>query len=167
MQEDYFGFDDTEQVFMPDGKSFLVIQALPEGARRKYLNETNRDIRLNRASGDAILQMRTGDEKHSLLVAAIVGWNFVKRNPTSGEMVPVTFSKKGLNNAAGPGTLEEWLNKANPKHVDLVDKAVRKKNAWLLADMSSEDIAKQIEELTELYETKKKEEEGNASSSPR
>ena len=153
LQVDYFGFEDTENVYLPDGKSFVTIRALNEGGRRRYLNRVNREVKIAKGTGDAIMQMANGDERRILLQEAIIGWNLVARDRT-GAIAAVPFKEQKLN---------EWLEKANPSVVDVVDKAVRKQNAWLMADVTLEDLLKQKEELEEQIEKKRAEEEGKES----
>jgi hypothetical protein len=148
VQVDYFGFEETEVVLLPDGVSYVEIKILTEGDRRKYLNSVNREVRLQKASGDAIMNLSTGEERHALLSAAICGWN-LKRG---GQ--PVPFS---------PTNLKDFLTKANPKVIDEIEAQVRKSNPWLTADVSVEDIDQQIRELEELREQKVKEAEGKDS----
>lgn len=147
VQDDYFAFDVREQVLFPDGVSFVEIKALDEGARRKYMNSVNREVRLQKQTGDAVMQLASGDERKAILESAMCGWN-LKRN---GAAVP--FSD---------GNVRDFLNKAAPAVVDLIEKAVRKQNPWIVGDVTVEDIDKQIEELNELRETKVREAEGNA-----
>jgi hypothetical protein len=148
-QESYFGFEEIHRVHLPDGISYIEHKTLNEGARRKYLNKVNRDIMLQRSTGNAIMRMQQGDEKHELLESAIVGWNLIGKN---GE--PLTFNQNKL---------QQFLKEANPVIIDMIEKDVRKKNPWLLAEMTVEDIDKQIEELQEMRATKEKAEEGNDS----
>lgn len=148
-QVSYFGFEERHQCFLPDGVSYIEHQTLNEGARRKYLNKVNRDIRLQRATGDAIMKMQAGEEKHALLQSAITGWNLL--GPT-GQLVP--FSSPNL---------QMFLDKADPKVVDLIEKDIRKHNTWLMSDLSVEDIQKQIDELEEMKQVKLREEEGKES----
>ena len=147
VQHDYFDFDVTHQEFLPDGISYVEHKELNEGQRSRYLKETNRDVRLQKMTGDAIVRMSPGDERKALLKAAIVGWNFV----SAGK--PVKFDDRNL---------DKWLTVANPRHVDIVEKAVRKANPWLLNDASIEDLEKEAADLQELIETKSKEEAGKA-----
>jgi len=153
MQVDYFGFEETQNVIMPDGKSYVIIQALNEAGRRAYLNRVNREVRITKQTGDAVMQLANGSERQILLSHAVVGWNFVTRDKV-GNMVPVPYSERKLT---------EWLEKANPNIVDIVDKAVRKQNPWLMADVTLEDLLKQREELDEEIEKKRAEEEGKES----
>jgi hypothetical protein len=152
VQADYFGFEETHTVYLPDGKSWISHQTLNEGQRRKYLNAVNRDVRVSKATGDAILSMKSGEENHALLVAAITGWNLTR----GGQPVPFSSGSPGAN-------LEQFLDKADPRIIDLILKDIRRKNSWLLAEMTVEEIDKEIEALNEMRETKVKEEAGNAS----
>lgn len=145
VQVDYFGFEEVNTVMLPDGKSYVQHQTLTEGARRKYLNSVNREVRLQKASGDAILRMQTGEERFALLKAALVGWNLVRNSQ------PVPFTTRAV---------DEFLEKAPPKIIDVIEKDVRKHNPWLMQDVTLEDIDQQIAELEELREQKLKEDEG-------
>lgn len=147
VQEDYFAFDETHREFLPDGLTYVEHKELTEGDRRKYLNATNRDVRLQKTSGDAIIRMSPGDERKALLKAAVKGWNFL----VGGQ--PLSFNDRNL---------DKWLEVANPKHIDIVEKAVRKANPWLLAEVSVEELDKEIASLQELRETKIREEAGKA-----
>lgn len=145
VQEDYFSFDITDRVELPDGVSYIEIKVLNEGARRKYLNSVNREVKLQKATGDAIMQLASGDERKAILESSICGWNLMRNGQ------PVAYSE---------GAVREFLNKTNPKIIDLIEKRVRELNPWLTADVSIEDIDQNIKELQELREQKVKEQEG-------
>lgn len=151
---DYFGFEQTRNVMLPDGSSFVTIQLLNEGARRKYLNAVNKDIRIERQTGDAKLKVATGDDRHELLKAAIINWNLKQKNAKTGQMEPVPFTGQNL---------QRFLDNTNPKIIDLIEKEIRKDNEWLVGEVTVEDIDKQIEELQELREKKIAEAEGKGS----
>lgn len=153
VQANYFGFSQTHKVMFPDDVTYVEIKTLNEGDRRAYLDAVNREVRLQKTSGDAIMKMATGSERKVLLEASIVGWNLL--GPTGQ---PLTFSNDGRG-----GTLQQFLNQADPSVIDIIEKEIRKRNAWLMADLSVEDIDKQIEELQEMRAVKVKEEEGNVS----
>lgn len=148
--DDYFGTDQTFKTFLPDGVSYIETKLLAEGERKKYLNETNRDVTLEKVTGNAKFRMQPGTERAALLSQAIVGWNLRR----AGQ--PVVFGKREL---------ETFLDKANPKTIDLIEKDIRKQNPWLLADLSVEDIDREIADLTELRAKKVEEEEGKGGSS--
>lgn len=148
VQEEYFGFDETHKFFFPDGITFIEHKTLNHGDRKKYLNKVNRDVVLQRATGDARISMKPGDEKDELVKSAIVNWNLIRNGQ------PLPFS---MNN------FEQWLSKANPKLVDELERDIRRHNPWLMADMSVEDIDREIEALQEMRENKLKEEAGKDS----
>lgn len=144
---DYFGTDETERTFLPDGVSWIEHKTLTEGDRRKYLNKTNRGVEVIKATGNARMSLAPGDERYELLRVSIVNWNL----SSGGKPVPFNYTK-----------LDSFLEKANPKVVDIIEKAVRLANPWLLAEMSVEDIDREIGTLTELRAKKVEEEEGKA-----
>lgn len=145
---DYFGFSEVHQVTLPDGVSYVQYKVLNEGDRRKYLNGTNRDVKFQKSSGDAIMRMAPGDEKFALLKVAVIGWNLQREGKA------VAFSQ---------AELEKFLDKTNPRIIDLIHKEVVKKNPWLMAEMSSDDIRKEIATLEEQLRVKLDEEAGKAS----
>lgn len=147
VQDDYFGFDEHHRVMLPDGTSWVEFKVMTEGDRRKYLNGQDRGIRVSRASGDAHINAKPGDERYFLLKNTIVGWNLVR----NGE--PVPFSQPNL---------EKFLEGANPRVVNEIEKEVRKAHPWLLGEMTSEDIKKQIDDLKEMLKVAEEREAGNA-----
>lgn len=149
VQVDYFAFDEIRDYVLPDGKSIIQLKVLTEGDRRKYLNATNRDVRFQKSSGDAIMRMSPGDEKAALLMASIFGWNLLK----DGRQVPCNESSK-----------RQFVDRADPKIIDLIDKEIKKLNPWLLAELSIEDIDKEIASLEDMRRTKLDEEAGKAAS---
>lgn len=147
VQVDYFDFDVTHRVYLPDGVSWVEHRELNEGERSRYLNTTNKDLRLQKVTGDAIVRLAPGDERKALLSAAIVNWNLVRGGK------PVKFSTQSLN---------DFLTKPPPKILDLIEKEVRKCNAWLLAEVSVDDLRKEVDTLNELIAKKLEEEAGKA-----
>jgi hypothetical protein len=144
---DYFGFDETHEFTFPDHRSKIYYKAMNEGDRAKYQRETNRDVQLERNTGNARIKTDPAGERRALIVSCVTGWN-LKRN-VNGVMQDVPFSKgsKGAN-------LEQFLDRANPKLVDALEEAIRKANPWLVGEMSLEDIDQEIERLQDLREEK-------------
>lgn len=149
VQQDYFGFDETHSVLLPDGMSVIEFKVLNEGQRRSYLNKTNRDVKFEKRTGDASMRLSPGDEKHALLSVAITGWNLVRNG------APILFNQQNLN---------KFLELANPKIIDIIHKAITKVNPWLLGEMTVEDIDREIEALEEQKRALIEEEAGKASS---
>lgn len=143
IEPDYFGTDDTKQVFLPGSRvQYVEVKALNEGERRKYLDRTNRDVKLDKG-GSASMKMTPGSDRYELLKVAIVGWNILR----GGQ--PFNYSDRAL---------DDFLGKTSPSVVDYIVKEVHKLNPWLLAEMSAEDIRKEIANLQEMLELKEKEE---------
>lgn len=149
VQVDYFGFDETHTVMLPDGKSFVQHRTLNEGARRKYLNAVNRDVKFQKSTGDAIMRIASGDEKAALLKAALCGWNLIRNGQ------PLAFNDRNLT---------EFLDKASPQIIDLIHKDIQQANSWLTSDVTVEDIDKEIAELQEQRQRLLEEESGKAAS---
>ena len=145
VQDDYFAFEETHTVMLPDGVSWVQHRTLSEGQRRQYLNGINRDVVIQRSTGDARMKMAPGDERYSLLKVALTGWNLQSKGQ------PILFSAHNL---------DAFLQKAPPKVIDVIDKEVRKVNAWLLDDMSLDDLIKERENLDEMIAAKEAEEAG-------
>lgn len=149
VQVDYFAFDVSHTVMLPDGITWVQHKEMTEGQRKKYLNQINRDVVIHRQTGDARMRMAPGDERHALLETALTGWNLVK----DGQ--PFPFNERNV---------KAFLAAAPPKVIDLIEKEVRKANAWLIEDMSVEDIDKEIKTLEELKAAKQAEEAGKPAS---
>lgn len=143
--EDYFAFDIIGRTMLPDGISWVEHAVMNEGARRKYLNAVNRDIRVQKSTQDAIMRMAPGEERIELLKATIVGWNMYR----GGRQIE--FNRQNL---------EEFLLKADPRIINMIEKDVRLANPWLLAEMTLEDIDREISDLQELRAKKVEEEAG-------
>lgn len=150
--EDYFGFAESHKWYFPDGKQFIEFQRMNEGQKAQFQRRTNRDLVVERASGNARMKMDVASERHELIKAAVVGW-FVYR-----EGSPAPYSN---------AVLEQWLAVADPKLVEDLEKEIRKNNPWLLQDMSVEDIDKEIENLKEMRDLALERDREKAGSSSR
>lgn len=149
VQAEYFGTDETYKIMFPDGITFIEAKRLNEGDRRQYQAAIQKDVRVQKATGDAFMRMSSGEERAALIECAAVGWNLVKAGKQVG------FSK------GSPGSsLAQWLTVAPPEIVDLVEKEIRLHEPWTMGELTVADIDKQIAELGELREAKVKEEEG-------
>lgn len=152
---DYWGFSDTENHFLPDGKQYFIIQRMNEGAKAKYQREIRSDITIQRSTGDAKMKADPATERHALLKACVVGWNLKARDERSGQVIDVPFSI-----STGQYNFEKWLSVADPRWVEELEKQCRKLNPWLLQEMKVEDIDKEIENLKEMREEAVKREAG-------
>lgn len=151
-QGNYWGFQQLERFTFPDGITFIEFKVMNEGDKVAFQKRTSRDLVLNRA-GDARMKMDAGGERHELIRTCATGWNLVRGD---NELVP--FSTR---------VLDQWLDVADPRLVEKLELAIRKANPWLLGEMSSEDIKKEIENLEEMLKVAEEREAGEAYSSDR
>jgi hypothetical protein len=134
VEVDYFAPTEVFRVMLPDNVQYIEHKEFNEGARRKYLAQTNRSVKLQRSSGDAFLNMQPGEDRVALLKAAICGWK---------------LKKNGKDFAYTPRAVDDLLESFPPKIIDLIHKDILKHNEWLLGDMTVEDIDREIASLQE------------------
>ncbi len=146
-QIDYFGFQETHRYTFPDGLSWIEFRSMNEGEKKKFQAKTSRDMVLDRG-GNARMKMDPGTERHELIHSCATNWNMVRNG------VPVPFNKINLN---------DFLTLADPRVVEDLEKAIRKANPWLLADMTVEDIQREIDSLEEMKRTIEEREQGEDS----
>lgn len=113
---DFFDVLEEYQCLFPDGTQYVSVKVMNEGDRRRYLNKTNREVRMNAQTREMKMQSAAGDDKHALLKIAITGWNVYKAGR------PVPFNEHGL---------EQALNNWPPAIVDLIEQKVTEVNPWL------------------------------------
>ena len=147
-QVDYFGFSNTTRFTLPDGVSWFEIKSMNEGEKARFQQKTQKDLVLERQSGNARMKLDQASERHELIRTCVVDWNLSRNG------VPVPFNGTHLN---------DFLKLADPTIVEKLEVAVRKANPWLLAEMSVEDIDREIENLQEMRKVAEEREAGNAS----
>jgi hypothetical protein len=150
--EDYWGFEDKTRWYFPDGKQWIEHKRMNEGDKAKFQRKTTKDFIVERQSGDARMKVDPAAERWELLKTCVVDW-FIYRNGR-----PEPFS---------PGIFDSWLQHADPKIIESLEKEIRKNNPWLLQNMSSEDIQKEIDNLLEMKEVAIEREKGEDSSGTR
>ena len=139
--EDYWGVDETHRHFLPDGKQYFEYRIMDEGARSRFQKLTNNDLTVLR-DNTAKVKVDPVAERHTLIKESVIGWNLMQKAPDgSWSAAPWDDNKRNLT---------QWLEKAPPKIVDDLEFAIRKANPWMQADMSVEEIDKEIERLYEL-----------------
>lgn len=139
LYQDYWGTDETRRFTLPDGQQWFDFKIMDEGARSRFQKLTNEDMTVLR-DNTAKVKMDPVAQRHTLIKESVCGWNLMQRAP-DGSWSPAPWSKQGL---------VQWLEHAPPKIVDELEFAIRKANAWMQADMSVEDIDKEIERLYDL-----------------
>lgn len=144
-QVDYFGFSGSTTHVLPDGISRVTIKTMNEGEKSRYQRLTQRDVVLERGSGNARMKVDQSEERHALIETCVVDWNFVRNGS------PVPFTKQNMN---------DFLKLADPKIVEDIEKACRKANPWLLGEMTVEDIDREIANLQEMRQVAEEREQG-------
>jgi len=134
---DYFAFDEENVVVLPDGKQRVFHKTMTEGERRKYQAKSNRDVKVQRATGDAYLKTAPGEDRKALLETVITGWELYKDGK------PFPFSKTNVATV---------LETFPPRVIDIIHKDIMMKNPWLMGEMTLEDIDREMEALTEQRE---------------
>lgn len=145
--EDYFGFDETHRYMLPDGRQYIEFKTLNEGDLGKYQQALNRDVLIEKGTGNARVKMNQVEERHAMLLTAVTGWHLMRRD-RQGKWVEAKFS------AGRDGEFHQWMKKAHPRLIQDLDEAVRKANPFLLAANTEtlEAIDKQIADLQEQRE---------------
>lgn len=144
--EDYFGFEETHRVDLPDRKSWVEFEVMNEGARKKYLNAQNKKVTIRKGTGDAEMELTPGNDKYNLLKSTITNWNLRRQGQ------PVPFNNR---------TLDEFLTLAPPAVIDLIHFEVTLQHPWLLDEMSVEDIDLEMKRLQEMRDIVERNEKGN------
>lgn len=129
--DDYWGTDEKKQVFFPDGKQYIEIKLMTEGERAAFEKAQNQDLVVNR-EGDTRIKIDPGRARKALIKAAASDW-FVIRGGK-----PMKFSDANLN---------QFIDGANPRIIDKLEKEIRDFNEWLKNDLTVEEIDKEIEVL--------------------
>lgn len=150
VQANYWGFEQRDKFFLPDGVSYIEIKKMNEGDKSSYQSKTRSDIRLQRNTGDAHMKADPAVERKELILSSVCGWNLLDQQGN-----PIAFNK-----TSGAFSFVRWMEQADPKIIEGLEKAIRKFNPWLLSDMSVEDIDREIENLQEMREEALKRQEG-------
>lgn len=149
-KRNYFGEAEHYVIDLPDSDDHVWAKELREGDRRRYAGMINRDIRVIKGSGDALLRGPAGEERVALLKVALVDWDILDEN--------------GQRFQFNPRNLEKFLDMAPPKVINHIEKQIRDREPWLTGEPTVEEIDATIEELQELRAEMVKREEGKASS---
>lgn len=155
---DYFGFASEEKWYFPgqsrvpeDQKQYLLVKKMNEGDKGRYQRKTNRDIRIQRTTGDARMSVDAVEERHELIRISVVGAH-VKMRQQDGTL---RFDDKRPDQV-----VKGLLENGDPDIVQQLEKFIRDLNPWMRTEMSVEEIDKEIERLEEIKREKAEEEAG-------
>lgn len=131
---DYFDFNEQHDVTLPNGWS-ISVKVFNEGERRRYLNQTNRDVKMDQRTKTLTMRSAVGDDERTLLELAVVDWAVVRDGK------PLPFNK---------GNMQQALDKWPPSAWKPVLKKIRDVNEWL--NGSEDDLEALEDEYRELGE---------------
>jgi hypothetical protein len=135
--------------YFPDGKQWIAFSKMTHGQRSAYNARTSKELTLEKVTGNARVKADVAGDTNILIDVAVIDWYILRGGN------PVSFSK------GSPGSnLAQWMGQADPVLVDDLEKAIRKANPWLNAELTVKDIDEQIEELNREREEAVKREQG-------
>lgn len=145
---DTWSYNIEEEWVFPDGIQKIFFQRMTEGKKAEFQKRTNRDIRVQRSTGDAKLSVDPAAERWILIELSVTGWKLYKRMVRGGreELAEINFDKK---------LLKEWMENTNPKYVQELEKAIRDSNEWMANEASVEALEKEKEALEQRIEAAK------------
>lgn len=135
---DYWGTDEPKKWYFPDGQQYIEFNIMDEGAKVRFQKLTNQDLIVNR-DNTAKVKVDPATERHTLIKESVFNWHMFKI--VDGRPEPVGYSKQ---------MLQKWLEVAPPKIVEDLEHAIRMANPWMQAEMTVEEVDKEIERLYEV-----------------
>lgn len=143
---DYFAEPETHRHYLPDGKQYFDFQELREGGKALYEKATNKDIRVQRATGDARLAVDPATQRQVMIRLSIVDAVLYQRN-SQGRLEQLAFDRNK------PGRFWEICFEKLPAKLvqDLYEK-IQKVNTWLAADDDLDALKEERERLNERIE---------------
>ncbi|AKJ72455.1 putative tail assembly protein [Gordonia phage GMA7] len=143
---DYFAAPQPERWYLPDGVQYFEFQELREGGKAAYEKATNKDIRVQRSTGDARLSVDPATQRQTLIRLSVTDVHLLQSD-ARGIAVPMVFNKDR------PGKFWENLFTFFPaKLIDQLHQEITKANAWLAADDDVEALKEERERLDERIE---------------
>lgn len=146
---DYWGYEQNERWYFPGQerispqyKAYLEIRRMTEGIRQSFQKRTNSRVTILKENQNAEMAVDPARDRRELIKHSVVGWVMFRQDP-GGKPYTVEFSN---------ATFERWLDGADPRLIDELEKFIRTINPWMLDQMSLESIDKELDRLTELRE---------------
>lgn len=151
----YFGTPETKRFFVDKTQTqYFEYAALTEGGKAKYERATNKDIRVQRTTGDAKLAVDPATERQTLVKLSTVNAVIYAPSKATGEMQPLSFNPKSPT--------EFWdkvFEAFPPKIIQDFYKAIREENPWMKADEDLEALEIEHKNLGERIEKLREEKE--------
>lgn len=155
---DYFAAPEPTRYYLPDGVQYFDYVELREGGKALYEKATNKDIRVQRSTGDARLSVDPAIQRQTLIRLSVVDANLLQSDGRGGSQA-IPFNKDR------PGKFWENLFNFFPaKLIDDLHQEIVKANAWLAADDDVEALKEERERLDERIERAEEEQAKKISS---
>lgn len=143
---DYFATPEPQRWYLPDGEQYFEFIELREGGKAAYEKATNKDIRVQRSTGDARLSVDPATQRQTLVRLSVTDVLLYQKDE-GGRVQQVPFNK------ARPGKFWENLFDRFPaKYIEQLHQEITKVNAWLAADDDVEALKEERERLDERIE---------------
>jgi len=154
---DYWGYEHNERWYLPGQeriapqyKMYLEVRRMTEGVRQSFQKKTNSRVTILKENQNAEMAVDPARDRRELIKHSVVGWLMFRKDP-AGKPYTIEFNNR---------VFEDWLDQADPRIVDELEKFIRTVNPWMLDQMSLESIDKEIDRLTELrVQVKQREDE--------
>lgn len=143
---DYFAAPRPVRWYLPDGVQYFEYQELREGGKAAYEKATNKDIRVQRSTGDARLSVDPATQRQTLIRLSVTDAHLLQSDGHGGTTT-VPFNKDR------PGKFWENLFTFFPaKYIEQLHEEITKANAWLAAEDDVEALKSQRDQLDERIE---------------
>lgn len=143
---DYFAEPENHRWTLPDGEQYFEFQELREGGKAAYERATNKDIRVQRSTGDARLSVDPATARQKLIQLSVVDCHLYTRD-AGGRRSLIPFNKER------PGKFWENLFERFPaKVIEQLHQEITKVNTWLAADDDVDALKEERDRLDERIE---------------
>lgn len=136
--QNYWGNVTRHKHYLPDGVQYIEFEPMTEGARSKYQTATQTEMTMNQNTKSSTMKFNVARDRRALIDNSVKGWFMF--GPQGQELGPNQFER-------GQYTFDKWLQQADPKIVEDLEKAIRKSNAWLQSDLDADEIQEEIARL--------------------
>jgi hypothetical protein len=165
--ESYWGVDITERFYLKDGKQYFEVKPMDEGAKSRFQRKTNRGMRFQQRTQEAMLDVDPAGDRHQLIKDSVVGWFLME--PVPGQ--PGEFAEFIYPGTQNSGRLAQAFDKIfekfNPKVIQDLEFFIRLQNPWMQAEMDVDEIDEEIRRLETMRKQVIEEKAGEGSSANR
>lgn len=153
---DYFGTPEPLRFYLGDETQYFEFTPLTEGGKAKYERATNKDIRVQRTTGDAKMQVDPATERQALVMLSVTDALIYKRQKPLNQLKPVAFQQ--AKNGTQPNEFwQDIFEVFPPKVIQDLYRKIRDANPWMKADEDVETLEEEYKNMGQRIETLKEE----------